>query len=73
MSAAEAEALYMERFAALRDRTGRGGLSSYDPLQAVPGAEGWTSLPMRAADERRIPAAALARADAAGTKFSTAS
>lgn len=54
----------MERFAALRDRTGRGGLSSYDPLKAVPGAEGWTPLPMRAADERRIPAAALARADA---------
>ena len=54
----------MERFAALRERAGRGGLSSCDPLEAVPGAEDWTALQMRDADERRIPAAALACAGA---------
>ena len=39
------EALYRKRFEALTDRSGGGGLASYDPLKDVPGAPMATGLP----------------------------
>ncbi len=59
MSDAGMEALYMERFEALFDRTSKTGLSAYDPLKKVPGAVPWEPLPHRAAAARRVEPEAL--------------
>lgn len=64
MSDAEMEALYLERFNALFDRTSRTGLGSYDPLKRVPGADLWHPLPVRAVADRRVSSSALREAEA---------
>lgn len=66
------EALYLERFEALQDRTGGAGLSSYDPLKAVPGSDAWSPIPSRAASGRAVSVEALdaARAYAESNKSS---
>ena len=56
------EALYLERFNALRDRTGGAGLGAYDPLKAVPGSETWSTIPLQAAADRAVSEEALAAA-----------
>jgi CubicO group peptidase (beta-lactamase class C family) len=48
------EALYLERFESLRDRSSRNGLQRYDPLVPVPGSPAWQPLPVRPAAERRL-------------------
>lgn len=58
------EALYLERFESLRDRSSRNGLSRYDPLVEVPGATAWEPLPVRVAGERRLSSATLSAATA---------
>ena len=50
------EALYLDRFNSLQDRTGASGLSSYDPLKALGGANDWTPLDLRPAEKRRVAA-----------------
>lgn len=58
------EALYLERFEALQDRTGGSGLSTYDPLNVVKGADVWTPIPAADASERTISEDALTAAHA---------
>jgi len=53
------EALYLERFNALQDRSGGSGLSAYDPLKAVPGATNWTPFPTHQLSNQQISKAAL--------------
>ncbi|MEO0574839.1 MAG: serine hydrolase domain-containing protein [Pseudomonadota bacterium] len=48
VGSSEENALYRKRFAALRDRTGATGLSRYDPLKPVPGAQVVAPLPSAA-------------------------
>ena len=73
MSDAEMEALYLERFNALFDRTSRTGLDAYDPLKRVPGAGPWRPLPVRAVEDRQVDDSALRQAAAyAGRNNSSA-
>lgn len=53
------EALYLERFNSMQDRSSKNGLAAYDPLKIVPGAPSWEPLPTRAEGKRRVSAAAL--------------
>lgn len=64
LSDPELEALYLKRFAALKDRTGGSGLASYDPLKAVKGSNAWTPLPAASASDRTISDSALEAARA---------
>lgn len=59
MSDSEMEALYLERFAALADRSSKNGLSAYDPLKVVAGTDDWQPLALRAPRDRRVSAATL--------------
>lgn len=61
----EEDALARQRFASQMDagRSGR-GLEAYDPLEAVPGAPGWTPLPRASDAERSVSAEALKAAEA---------
>lgn len=63
----EADQLYLERFNALfNPEPGDGGQTgglTYDPLEPVPGAAGYTPLPVATPEQRTISAAALAAAE----------
>lgn len=59
ISAEEANTIFLERFDALQDRMGGAGLSAYDPLKPVPGADEWTPLPKRQDSKRFIDAETL--------------
>ncbi len=61
-STAELEALYQQRFGAVMEDGGM--LSSYDPLEDVPGATDYTPLPLASEEERTISAEALEAATA---------
>ncbi len=59
----EDEALYLERFARWQAAARQGlALETYEPLEPVPGAPGWTPLPVVGTDQRSISDAALAQA-----------
>lgn len=67
------EALYLERFNALTDRTSKNGLSRYDPLAPVGGSSDYQPLPKREGNDRLISSyALLAAVDYAGRNRSSA-
>ncbi|MFK7829445.1 MAG: serine hydrolase domain-containing protein [Congregibacter sp.] len=59
MSAQAMEALYLERYAALTDRSSKNGLASYEPLKTVSGADDWQPLSVRDVAARRLNASTL--------------
>ncbi len=64
LSTEAAEALYMQRFEALKDRTGTSGLPAYDNLKPMPGAAMVSELPRGDAAEAQISSETLEAAKA---------